>query len=334
MIKTIARSAGIAITLLTTFSTVSPTFGGEAASSGVVSFVLENDLFYNRDRDYTNGVALAWAPNEEPAPVWASRVAHWLPWVPEEGRVRRGYGLGQNMYTPRDKTLANPPLNDRPYAGWLYGTIGLGVETGRQLDQIALTFGVVGPASRAEQTQKFVHKIVVAPQPQGWNTQLRNEPGIYATYQRSWRELAAKTFLGLDFDLTPHIGGTLGNVYTYANTGFTVRYGNSLPLDYGPLRIQPSVPGSDYFAPTRTFTWYLFAGVEGRAVARNIFLDGNTFKDSRSVKKKPFVGDVQWGVALTLRAYRLSFTHVVRTQEFKSQTERDQFGAISLSTWI
>jgi hypothetical protein len=54
------------------------------------------------------------------------------------------------MYTPRDITLANPPLDDRPYAGWLYATLGLGVETGRQLDQLALSLGVVGPESLAE----------------------------------------------------------------------------------------------------------------------------------------------------------------------------------------
>jgi hypothetical protein len=56
----------------------------------------------------------------------------------------------------------------------------------------------------------------------------------------------------------------------------------------------------------------LFTGNEGRTVARNIFLDGKTFKDSRSVKKEPFVGDMLWGFALTWRAYRLSFTQVVR----------------------
>jgi hypothetical protein len=91
------------------------------------------------------------------------------------------------------------------------------------------------------------------------------------------------------------------------------------------------VPGSGFFAPTDKFTWYLFAGVEGRAVARNIFLDGNTFKDSRSVDKEPLVGDLQWGVTLTWQGARLSYTHVWRTREFTTQDGGDQFGSISLS---
>jgi hypothetical protein len=41
-----------------------------------------------------------------------------------------------------------------------------------------LTVGVVGPASFAEQTQKRIHEIVNADEPRGWNTQLKNEPGV------------------------------------------------------------------------------------------------------------------------------------------------------------
>lgn len=303
---------------------------GDYPDSGIFSFVLENDLFYNTDRNYTNGVQIAWVPRVESPPDWAVRVAHQVPWFPQEGRIRHGYVLGQSMFTPRDITLTNPPVEDRPYAGWLYGTVGLSVEIGRQLDQLALTLGVVGPASLAKQSQKIVHKIKGADKPLGWDTQLGNEPGIVLTYQRSWRGLTT-TLAGFDLDLTPHIGSALGNVYTYANTGLTMRYGKRLPADYGPLRIQPSLPGSGFFAPTNNFAWYLFAGFEGRAVARNIFLDGNTFRDSRSVDKEPLVGDLQWGIALTWQGVRLNYTHVLRTREFETQGGSDAFGAFSIS---
>lgn len=326
-----ARSCALAIVWLTSVLAPLVAHAAEDSGTGTFSFVLENDLFYNTDRNYTNGVQIAWVPRVDSPPDWAVRVARQIPWFPQEGRVRHGYALGQNMFTPRDITLINPPLEDRPYAGWLYGTVGLGVETGRQLDQLALTLGVVGPASLAEQSQKFVHKVRNKNRPSGWDTQLGNEPGMMLNYQRSWRGYATKTLAGLDFDLTPHVGGALGNVYTYANTGLTMRYGKQLPTDYGPLRIQPSLPGSGFFTPAYKFSWYLFGGFEGRAVARNIFLDGNTFRDSRSVDKKPLVGDLQWGVVMTWGGVRLSYTHAVRTREFKTQTGSDQFGAFSLS---
>jgi hypothetical protein len=313
------------------FWVCSAAFAGERALSGQLSAVFENDVFFRTDRDYTNGVALFWVPFEESAPSWLLRMARWLPWFPEEGTVRQGYALGQNMYTPRDLSLADPPPDDRPYAGWLYFMRGVAVETGRQLDLFAIAAGVVGPASYAERTQKFIHKGVSGEDPQGWATQLRNEPGIYATYQRSWRELAPVTFLGLHFDVAPHLGGALGNVYTFANGGLTLRYGKDLPRDYGPPRVQPGVLGSVFFEPTDRFTAYLFASLEGRAVARNIFLDGNTFKDSRSVDKEPFIGDLQWGIVLTWHHYRLSFTDVFRTREFEAQSGSEHFGSICFS---
>jgi hypothetical protein len=319
--------SGLALMAL---AVASPAGSEEAPRTGTVSLVVENDLFYNVDRNYTNGIALVWVPGGD-APGWAVRVARWLPWFPRDGRVRHGYTLGQNMYTPADIALADPPRDDRPYAGWLYGAIGLGVETGRQLDQLWMTLGVVGPASLADETQTFVHGITSSSEPRGWGTQLENEPGILLTYQRSWRGLATKPLAGLDLDITPHIGGALGNVYTYASAGLTVRVGRSLALDYGPPRIQPSLPGAGFFVPTDTFGWYLFAGLDGRAVARNIFLDGNTFQDSRRVDREPLVGDLQWGITLTWRGARVSYTHVMRSREFESPNRHDEFGSVSLS---
>lgn len=330
--RVILRLSAIMIVSLATAFFVPPAVASDVPKTSVLTLMVENDLFYHSDRDYTNGIALAWGPSPEPTPDWALSIARLVPWFPKEGEVGHGYAIGQNMYTPRDITVANPPPNDRPYGGWLYGSMGMGIETGRQLDLVTLTLGVVGPASKAEQAQKAVHKIVGSPQPQGWDTQLKNELGILLTYQRSWRALATTNLDGLAIDLTPDAGFALGNVYTYANTGLTLRYGKNLTMDYGPARIQPSTLGTGYFATKENFTWYLFTGYEMRAVARNIFLDGNTFQSSRSVNKEPFVGDFQWGFVTVWRGVRMTYTHVVRTREFKTQGGNDQFGAFSIST--
>jgi hypothetical protein len=254
-----------------------------------------------------------------------------VPWFPQEGGVRHGYVLGQTMFTASNTQIANPPPDERPYAGWLYGAIVLGVETGLTLDRVSLAVGVVGPASFAEQTQKFIHDLRRTDKPLGWDTQLRNEPGVVLMRQRSWRSVARHGVGGLELDLTPHAGAAVGNVFTYADAGLTVRVGTHLPNDYGPPRIQPGVPGSGLYIPGNELSWYLFAGGEARAVARNIFLDGNTFRDSRSVDKKPFVGDFQFGIVVAYRSVRLSYTHVLRSREFDTQRASDEFGAVSIS---
>ena len=97
------------------------------------------------------------------------------------------------------------------------------------------------------------------------------------------------------------------------------------------MRIAPSLPGSDYFEPISGLGAYVFAGVEGRAVARNLFLDGNSFERSRSVDKLNLVGDLVLGAAITFDSFRLAFTHDIRTKEYKTQPAQDQFGAVDLT---
>lgn len=297
----------------------------------IISLVVENDITAGTDQNYTNGVRASWISSEANTPYWARWFANHLSPLDATGNKRIGFAFGQNMYTPADTSRRTPITDDRPYAGWLYGTLGIVSDTGKTLDTAMLTLGVVGPASYAQQTQTFVHKVIDSPKPLGWNNQLKNEPGIVLTLERKWRALYEFSPFGVGFDATPHIGGNLGNVNTDLSVGTTFRLGYDLPSDYGPPRIRPSLPGSDFFIPTKELGGYLFAGIEGRAVGRNIFLDGNTFRDSPSVDKNWVIGSLQLGTALTYRDTRLSYTHVFMTKEFKQQRNASQFGALTLS---
>jgi len=297
---------------------------------GIFSLVVENDSFADSDRDYTNGVRLSWLSAEEGMPHWARAAANVLP-LASDGNKRISIAAGQNMYTPRDISIRTPLPNDHPYAGWLYGSIGMVSDTGKTLDNVMLTVGVVGPLSFARQTQSFVHRVIDSEHPVGWDNQLKNEPGIILTYERKWRGIYEFSPFGVGVDVTPHVGMNLGNINTDASVGATLRLGYDLPADYGPPRIRPSLPGSDFFIPTKELGGYLFTTIEERAVARNIFLDGNTFRDSQSVDKKHIVGSVQVGAALTYGEARLSYTQVFMSKEYASQDRGSEFGVVTLS---
>ena len=303
----------------------------EIDKEAILTLSYENDIFSGQDNNYSNGVRVSYFSPEKPAPYWLMRSADLVPFYPSEARFRWGVAIGQSMYTPDDITLVNPPVDDQPYAGWLYGSATLVADTEKTLDTFQMTLGVVGPASGAKRTQRFIHDIINSPEPMGWSYQLENEPGIVLTYERKWRNLFEISPLGLDFDITPGAGVNLGNVFTDAGVSMIARFGHNLPSDYGPPLIRPSMGGSDFFVPGQDFGWYFFGGVEGRAVGRNIFLDGNTFTDSRSVDKNHFVGGAQAGIALTFSDVRVAYTHVIRTKEFTTQRDTNQFGALSVS---
>jgi hypothetical protein len=314
-------------------------FGQQAGSpptpeNGTLSILFENDIFYNTDRDYTNGVAIAWTTAPADTPDFAIDIARSVPFFGQSGEVRTTYAIGQNIYTPSNLHLADPPKTDRPYAGFLYLSGGVSQWSDRALDELQVQLGVIGPDSLAQESQTFVHSIINDTIPKGWAYQLRNEPGLVINDEHSWRAFYSGRLAGLSFDVDPHVGASIGNVYDYVNAGAMGRFGLNLPNDYGPTRIDPSLPGTNFFDPTGGFSLYAFGGFDGRAIARDIFLDGNTFEDSRHVTKIPWVGDMQLGVALAMDSWRLSFTHVFRTREFTTQQHADQFGAINLSVRI
>ena len=303
------------------------------SEGGTFSLTFENDLFGNSDQNYTNGARISYVtPRNEITKVgrFARRNLGWLTDADDwYGTV----ALGQNIYTPEDLSLRPPDPDDRPYAGFLYVSFGIAADRGDRLDTIALDLGVVGPAAQADDSQRIIHDLFGFNDPKGWDYQLENEPGVRLLYERKYR-------FGYDFDLpvfnlavdaAPHYALALGNVDTSAAAGLTVRVGDKLRDNYGPPRVRPALAGPGFYEADSGFGWYLFAGAEGRVVGRNIFLEGNTFRDSPSVDPHRLVADLQAGVALQFGGYELSYTHVFRSPEFEGDDGFNDFGSLTLS---
>ena len=303
----------------------------EKDDKGIWTAALENDYFAGEDNGYTNGVRFSYISPESDIPWWIEEAAYRVPFFAKEGHKRYSFSVGQAMFSPDDLTREDLIEDDRPYAGFLYGSVGLLTDTGYRLDNLQLTLGIVGESSLADHTQDYWHQLGGFVDPQGWDNQLKDELGVIVTYERKWRAMYEFSPFGMAVDISPFLGGSLGNVHTNLSTGATFRLGYDLPSDYGPPLIQPSITGSDFFVPSHHIGWYVFAGFEGRAVARNIFLDGNSFKNSHSVDKKNFIGGFQTGIAFTYKNTRLAYTHIFRTREFDEQGNPDEYGAVTVS---
>ena len=300
-------------------------------SRPIFNFTFENDLFADSDGHYTNGIQFSWLTGAQKDESWLRDVAMAMPIFDADSKLRFEYSLGQQIYTPREIDISYPQPNDRPWAGWLYVNLGFVAETeGKRLDQFQAGLGIVGPGSLAKDTQKFVHTVIGATDPEGWNNQLKTEPTLQFTYQRSWRAAEAK-LAGFEMDATPHLGAALGNALIYANTGAMARFGQDMPDDYGPPRLDTGLAGSGYFKPRGEWGWYIFAGADGRAVGHNILLDGNSFRTGPSVDKKTLVGDWQAGFAVVIGNARIAYTQVFETKQFYGQDYGDSYGSVTLS---
>lgn len=312
----------------------------EDGLSGTWSLQVENDRIVATDRHYTNGLRLSWVSDKTTdGPKWVRDALYFLYPLADMRAGRVGFALGQNIYTPEDTDAVALVRDDRPYAGWLYGAVSLHAETTRNktgdpldvLDSVELNFGVVGPLAFGEEVQNQWHDLIGVSRANGWDNQLENEPALALFFERKWRP-APLSVGGLEADVIPHVGGSLGNVFTLANVGATVRLGQALWVDYGPPHIRPSLSGLPAVETNGDFAWYLFAGAEGRIVAHNIFLDGNTFADSHDVSKKTLVGSLQAGVSLVYGGVNLSYSTIYLSREFDGQSEADIYGTLSIST--
>jgi lipid A 3-O-deacylase len=324
----------------------------EDEQRSIYTFQVENDVF-NRlaqtDRDYTSGLRIGWLSpaltEMPPGIVAATTVPTFFGEPPATSVIRRvAVSFGQNIYTPADTWITQPIYNDRPYAAWLYGSFALQYtykradeKTGRdepmRLDTLQLDLGVIGPAAGGDFVQNNWHTLIGVAPTYGWANQLHNEPTIGLAFERRWR--TGRSVLiedpKLEVDFIPRIGAALGNVATYASAGGTGRIGKNLRDDFGPTRARPALPGSEAFIGDGSFGWYLFAGIDVQAVARNIFLDGNTDGNSLSVGHRPFVGEAQVGFALLYGGVRFTYTQVLRTPEFYQQDRFTQFGSVNIT---
>lgn len=309
-----------------------------------VNLYFENDLFANTDENYTNGTKLSLVSGDlahyrdnKQLPKWTHGIIDILPFIHEEGYTRNVvFSLGQNMYTPKDISAFNYIPTDRPYAGWLYFSVGFQAKNENRMDIMEVNFGIVGPWSLGETMQDFVHSLREIPKANGWDNQLRNEPTLNLFWGRRHRLFEHNLTKGVGVDAIAGYGAALGNAAIYAKLDGEARLGWNLPADFGAATIRF---GGDTSAPASASDprlrgdWgaYLFAGLDLRAIARDIFLDGNTFRDSASIEKEPFVASFGAGASIVAGSWKLTYTQIYRTKQFELQARPHAYGSISVS---
>jgi lipid A 3-O-deacylase len=314
-----------------------PTYGG------LMSAVEETPTVapYGRDRHYTNGAKLAYTTGSlGDNSIWNAPI-RWLggstflfnrPTAETDDRLEWNI-LGQSIFTPQNHLVSNPSLNDRPYAAWLYtGLEFIQNLDNRQLTSLEFLGGIVGPWALGRQVQNNVHALFGEKLVRGWNHQLGNEFGFTTSWRRRWR-FNHSLGEGYSWEIIPEAGIAAGNVFAFGEAGSLIRWGRGLHADWGPEMILPGYSGTSYFAGDRAgvrFGWGFFLGTEGRVVARNIFLDGNTFQNSRSVAKEIVNADLIVGTELFFsKGFRLSFSIITRAPEFRKQRGVDTFGSFN-----
>jgi len=304
---------------------------------------LENDIVANSDGDYTGGTELSWAfaaatsfDDLETLPKWCVNLAHLTPMGKKDyDVVGSNISIGQKIFTPQDTRTKELVPDDRPYAGWSYLNFALHGRKDDMLESLGLSLGVVGPDSFAEDVQRAVHDLVDDRQQQGWDNQLGNEIGFIVSYHQDRRIWKSETVYDYKAELVQTRGISLGTIETDVSLGGRWRLGRQLPSDFRAGRIRDGdigfTPGDPPPVNPSRKRFYIEAAATGFFVARNIFLDGNTFSDSHSVDKRNWVAEFSYGAGFEYKRCRVSFLYNYRTKEFDLQDGGAGFASLAFS---
>jgi len=231
------------------------------------------------------------------------------------------FEIGQKIFTPR---VDGPLLaaGQRPYAGWLYLAATGQVSTARARRAVGIEIGVTGPPSLGEAVHEAWHRLAGFREPEGWDQQLRFEPGVTVRYDEARLLGELRAGGGRVLAMAPEWGAEAGNVRTSAHLGVRAAAGYRAPHPWSAAADRGSGP----------FAVYAVAAARQEAVAHSLFLDGNTFAEGPRVERRPFVFRYEVGGGVRWRSLSLEYRSATRGREYETEPGGHTYGTFEL-TW-
>lgn len=299
------------------------------------SFSFENDVFYREDGGYSNGLMVNWgyynvdALSKASMPSWLASLSQqtYLPYLKDRDYAI-SYTFGHFLQTAINIKEMDLIETDAPYVGLLAWEANIVAANDHVVDDLSLTLGIVGPVSGAEYMQKSIHDLIGVNKPMGWDNQIDNELVFRVQAKRVWRSLVLPVG-ATEVDVITGVNAGVGNLLSDVNIGVGFRWGQKLHSSFSsssPFVVQklngltPSPKG-----------WYVFANLSGSYVLNDIFINGNTFKNSHSVDLIHWQAGAAIGAQLNLYNWNFIYTMIYTTDQYQTQSEETRFGSISVT---
>lgn len=284
-----------------------------ADEGAIISLQTDNDgILFDRDtRGYAHGERLNYTFAKNDEPNWLHSLVSWAPF----GYESRRYSLtgGRTAYAPAEGSGLI-----RPNASLYFLGAGLSGQGSRKTDLLQIQIG-----------------LIKGDEPSGVNVspyRFKTEPIITIQHTRLWTGEDGAAFGGKSWDFTPHTTLSLGTANTHIGAGAMLRFGNAIFRENAALpALQPNGVVHDRFRIEPKLGINLVAGFEARAVARDVFLDGNLFRGATGLDKKWYTGHGFIGLVIYKQSWKLAAYYVKRAKEFNGQGPRSSYGSLSLT---
>jgi hypothetical protein len=330
--------------LLSDFLWLQPAFAGEILQPALLRFSFNNDIFFRKDNKISAGWALQMQSQArddwQEIPLVPDFMTSWaasrtLLSAPSLYK-RAGFSLGQIIQTPDDISRKSFNPDDVPYAGVLALQMSVYAYDDRVFHGAELLVGLVGPAALGEQTQNLVHRVLNNEIAQGWNNQLSTELLLNINIMHKLKILRWHDATDKGGDLALNVNAGIGNLFTQLSLSIEMRFGSNMPGGFvnaaDPVgfsvnhkaRIKPGNPARN--------SLYGSLVLRSTYLQRDLFLDGNSFRNSASVDKQSLVSQLVVGVHYESSDWGLHFTLLKSSDDIDTSQLRSAHGNEAIGT--
>jgi hypothetical protein len=237
---------------------------------------------------------------------------------------------GQKIFNPQSGSIPNSIYIDRPFAGYLYAGASLNLLYHSENNlKLSLQGGTIGPASLAQEAQELIHNVAGFYEIDGWQWQVNNEFGLNATAEYNY---FLNRFANNKIDLTANSYINMGNTFSGAGAGFTVRTGNINPL----FKSASSQSRISENASLRDFAekeFFFYAKPMLNYVIYDATIQGGLFTKDKGpfvFEAKPFVFSQQVGAMYSHNRITIDFSMLLKTKEVISNAKSHKYGSFAL----
>lgn len=244
------------------------------------------------------------------------------------------FRVGQYIYNPQSVRAEDINVNDRPFAGYLFGEFGINYfYTNESVLKLNIQGGVVGPEARAEAVQKGLHKLIGYPTVRGWQYQITTTVAAQLGVYYSHKILDGRFKEKVDF----HVLGELnaGTIWNSASIGGMMRISLKRPLQtmYN-SSLHNAVLNKDKESYKQHRELFLYLNPNVQYMQYDATIEGSHFNDTSPVTFPliPFRFNAEVGVKYRYNNWNYSYSFNYRGKELSNNVITGfYYGSIQVS---
>lgn len=244
------------------------------------------------------------------------------------------FRVGQYIYNPQSVRAEDINVNDRPFAGYLFGEFGINYfYNNESVLKLNVQGGVVGPEAGAEAVQKGLHKLIGYPTVRGWQYQITTTVAAQLGVYYSHKILGGRFKEKVDF----HVLGELnaGTIWNSASIGGMMRISLKRPLQamYN-SSFHNAVLNKDKESYKQHRELFLYLNPNVQYMQYDATIEGSHFNDTSPVTFPliPFRFNAEVGVKYRYNNWNYSYSFNYRGKELSNNVITGfYYGSIQVS---